>query len=331
MGLSLSGIYKEILNQLRLLLGMRNRNQLIILMYHGVVQAPLKVYDWCFIDEPSFRNQVKYLKRHFEVISLSEAAERLRNGKIYQPTAVITFDDGFQNNYDIAFPILREAGLHATIFLVTGLVDTSDTVWFCRLNRALAETNKTSLEWDSYSFDLSGPGPKAKTASAIEDRLKKFSNPRLLTELRKIILELGDDPDLSIEVRSPFRMLSHEAIKEMAASGLIEFGAHTHSHAILSLLSPNERQDEIALSVAAIHDLAGLPCELFAYPNGRAEDYNAEIIATLEACGIRASVTAIECPNNEMTPLMELRRYGIGANLSMGKFKRKVWRGIWQR
>lgn len=319
-----SGLCSQIWVQFRLLLGKRKESQLIILMYHGVVQTPLKVYDWCFVGESSFRNQIDYLKRKFEVISLSTAVERLRNGKIDRPTAVITFDDGLQNNYDVAFPILREAGLPATIFLTTGLVNTSDTVWFCRLNHALAETNKTSLQWDGYRFDLSGPGNKADAASAIKARLKQLAHPQLLAELLKIILELDDNADRPIEVGSPFRMLSHEAIKEMADSGLIEFGAHTHSHAILSLLSPEEQRDEIERSVTAIHEMTRRPCELFAYPNGRSQDYNTEAIEILEACEVRSSVTAMEGYNDGTSPLMELRRTGIGANMSMDKFKRKV-------
>jgi hypothetical protein len=63
---------------------------------------------------------------------------------------------------------------------------------------------------------------------------------------------------------------------------------------------------------------------LFAYPNGLAEDYDAETIKTLQACGIQASVTAIEGLNDGMTPLMELRRFGVGGDLSVGKFKREV-------
>src|SRR6266852_1601112 len=160
MGLPLSQIYDQIPYKLCLLLGKRNRNQLIILMCHGVVQTPLKVYSSCFVDESSFRGQMKYLKKYFVVIPLSEAVERLRNGEIHQPTAVITFDDGLQNNHDVVFPILREAGLPATIFLPTELVNTNDTLWYCRLNLALSETNKPSLVWNGCSFDLSGPGPK---------------------------------------------------------------------------------------------------------------------------------------------------------------------------
>lgn len=324
MNLSLSEIYDEILRQLRLILGKNTRDQLIILMYHGVVQTPLKVYDWCFLDESSFRSQMKYLKSHFEVISLSSAAELLRNEGIHRPTAVITFDDGLQNNYDVAFPILREEGLPATIFLTTGLVNTNDTLWYCRLNLALSETNRHSLVWDGGSFDLSGPGLKAEAASVLEDRLKKFSHPALLSELRKIILDLGDDPDRPMEVGSPFRMLSHEMITEMAASGLIEFGAHTHSHAILSLLSTEERREEIESSITAVNELTGRPCKFFAYPNGRREDYNTEIIRLLESLGVRVSVTAIEGYNDETSSLMELRRCGIGANLGMSGFKWKV-------
>ena len=62
MNLSLSEIYDEILRQLRLILGTNIRDQLIILMYHGVVQTPLKVYNWCFMDEPLSRARLSILR-----------------------------------------------------------------------------------------------------------------------------------------------------------------------------------------------------------------------------------------------------------------------------
>jgi hypothetical protein len=324
MDFSLSNIYDEAKLRLQLFLRNHNENKLIILMYHGVIRTPLKVYNWCFVDELSFRSQMKYIKSYFEVIPLSRAAERLRSGKIDGPIVAITFDDGLQNNYDVAFPILRESGLPATIFLTTGLVNTNDTLWYCRLNLALSETNKSSFVWNGCSFDCSLPGSKTKAASMIVDTLKKLPHPKLLAEIRKIILDLGCDPDSPIEVDSPYRMLSQEAIKEMTASGLIEFGAHTHSHAILSLLSPEECCDEIKRSITAVHEMTGRPCVLFAYPNGRSQDYNTESIRILEASGVQSSVTAIEGYNDKTSPLMELKRTGVGANLIISKFRRKV-------
>lgn len=300
------------------------RDEVTIVAYHGILPRQLKVDHTCFISESCFRNQIRYLKRHFETIHLSEAIERIRNGTIYRPTAVITFDDGFQNNFDVAFPILCESELPATIFLTTGLINTDDTVWFCRLSRALARTSKHVLEWKGQRFDMSAPGPRFETLVGIQARLKELAHPELIVELREIMVELGDDPDYPIGIGSPYRMLSGEAIKEMAATGLIEFGAHTHTHAILSRLSAEKREDEIRRSVTAVRELTGRPCQLFSYPNGLAQDYDAETITTLENCGIRAAVSCIAGPNDGGTPIMELRRYAIGGEMSIANFQLKV-------
>lgn len=293
-------------------------------MYHAVMRSPLEFYDWCFLEESSFRTQMKYLKKHFEVVPLSHALEKLKSNKINCPTVVITFDDGFQNIYDVAFPILHEEGLPATIFLTTGLIDTDDTSWFCRLYHALAVTTKSSFEWNGRMFDLSHGRLKTEACAFLQASLKEYSNSQMLTELRSIILNLGDDPDRPLPINSPFRTLSRKAIGAMAESGLIEFGAHGYTHAILSQLPPRERREEIEKSISAYREVTGQACELFAYPNGRSQDYDAETIRILEGCGVRAAATTIEGPNDAETPAMELRRYGIGANRSLAHFQLKV-------
>jgi len=300
------------------------QDELTMVMYHGIIKDPLMVEDWCFVDEHSFRMQIEYLKKHFEITSLSEAIERMGKGEIKRPTAVITFDDGYQNNYDVAFPILCKERIPATIFLTTGLINTNDTVWYGRINLALSKTQRTHIEWNGFKFDLSTLDLKAKASAAIQDSLKTLEHPNLMATIRSIILELGDDPDCSIEIGSPFRMLDKKAIGEMATSALIEFGAHTHRHSILSHLSDGERENEIRQSINVIYELTGHPCKYFAYPNGRAEDYNSGAIKDLKAYGIQIAVTTISGPNDRMTPPMELRRYGIGADLPMAEFQLMV-------
>lgn len=304
------------------------RGRLTIVMYHAVVPRPLPVEDWCFLDLGSFRQQAEYLGRHFEILFLSEAALRLRRGAIRRPTAVLTFDDGFQNNRDVVLPILQDRGLPATVFLTTGLLGTDETVWYCRLNRALGATTKRRFDWDGETFDLSVPGAKAQAARAIQARLKALAHPQLLAELRGILHELGEAPERTIEADSPYRMLGREAAAEMAGSGLVEFGAHTHGHAILARLSPEERDLEIGRSLAAVQDLTGCPCRLFSYPNGRAEDYDAATIEALRERGVAAAVTTVAGPNDERTPALELNRYGIGAGVTMTQFQLMVhhWR-----
>jgi peptidoglycan/xylan/chitin deacetylase (PgdA/CDA1 family) len=300
------------------------RDELSIIMYHGIIRSSLMVKDWCFIDENSFSLQIEYLEKHFEIISLLEAVQRMRDGGIKRPTAVITFDDGYQNNFDVAFPILYKERIPATIFLATGLIDTNDTVWHCQLNLALSQTRKPRIEWNGLKFDLSTLDLKAKTSAAIQDSLKKLPHAQLMATMRKIILELDGDPDSSVQVGSPYRMLNKNAIAEMVASGLIEFGAHTHQHIILSRLSAEERLNEIRRSIDAIRELTGRPCRCFAYPNGRIEDYDWDSIKHLKACGIQMAVTTTAGPNDRMTPAMELRRYGVGADLAMAEFQLMV-------
>ena len=300
------------------------QDKLTIIMYHGIIRSPLLVDDWCFVDENAFTAQIEYLKKHFEIIALSEAVGRMRNGGIKRPTAVITFDDGYQNNFDVAFPILRRERIPATIFLATGLINTDDTVWYGRINLGLAKTRRSSVEWNDFKFDLSTLDLKAKASAAIQESVKKLEHPKLMETIRRIILELGVDPDCSIEMGSPFRMLDKKAIGEMATSALIEFGAHTHHHSILSHLSDGERKNEIRQSIDVIYELTGDPCRYFAYPNGRAEDYDNETIKDLKTYGIQMAVTTISGPNDRMTPVMELRRYGIGADLPMAEFQLMV-------
>jgi peptidoglycan/xylan/chitin deacetylase (PgdA/CDA1 family) len=299
-------------------------DKLAIVTYHGIIRSPLTIRDWCFLDEDSFRTQAAYLKRHFDVLPLSAAVEALRHGKINRPTAAITFDDGYHNNYSIAFPILREFSLPATIFLTTALIDTGETLWHLRLHRSLSKTTKNSLEWNGRRLDLAGTASRAKANGEIKNQLAALPHPELFRRLRGIVGALGDEFDEPIETDSPFRMLNTEAIDEMIASGLIEFGAHTHSHPILSRLSRGECQDEIERSIEAVRKLTGHPCELFAYPFGGQNDYNQNAIDCLRSLGIPAAVTTLTGPNDKDAPLLELRRYGAGAGEDMSVFQFKV-------
>ena len=300
------------------------RDRITIVMYHGVVRAPLEVPDRCFVDEQSFIQQVEYLKRDFDVIPLSEVVDRLRNRQVRRPTAAITFDDGYQNNYDVAWPVLRAAGLPATIFLVTDLIDTDDMVWSCRLHRAVTETRKSEFEWAQSRFDLRGSAARAQAAVALKRRLKTLKPQHLAAELEAMLRALGDVPDRPAERESPFRMLNREAIIDMSHSGLIDFGAHTCSHPILSLLSESNCRREIAESVAAVAQFTGRSCTLFAYPNGRTQDYSARVLDAVAAAGIRTAVTTVTRPNDAETPALELGRYSVPRDMSPGDFQATV-------
>lgn len=290
-------------------------------MYHGVSAAPLPFHNWCFVTADAFRQQMAYLKRHVDVIPLADALAPRASSR---PAAVITFDDGYRNNFDVALPILREFELPATVFLTTGLVGSADTVWDGRLYLALCETDRSQLDWEGASYRWQSPAELAGTFRALKNALKEYAGDPLQDKMREIVRQLGRDPDEPVPEDSPVRMLNGDEIAAMAGSGLIEFGAHTHHHTILSLLDAATKREEIERSVIETARLSSKPCTLFAYPNGTPADYDTECLRILEAAGIQAAVTTIEAPNRTTVPPLELRRYGIGGGLPMARFQLKV-------
>lgn len=298
------------------------RRSLGILMYHAVVEEPLAVPDWCFIPVQTFRRQMVYLQKYFQVLSLREAVKELVTDSIRRPTIALTFDDGYQNNHDVVLPILRDLGLPATVFLVTDLIGSDDTLWFCRLNQAFTLTRCRNLSWRGHEFPLCTREERGKTSALLQNFLKGLPHDEMLACAREIFLHLGSDPQEPIDRGSPYRMLDFQAIQTMAQSGLIDFGAHTSSHMILSRAPNQERlQAEIRNSIRETARLVGAPCRAFAYPNGGSQDYGVEHTRLLEEMGIDVAVTTIPEPNTPSTPVLELRRYGVGVDCSDAEFR----------
>lgn len=294
-------------------------------MYHSVVTSPLAVPDWSFLDERVFRAQLEYVASRFEVVTLVEASRNLRRRRVERPTAVITFDDGFQSVHDVALPILKRMGLPATVFLVTGMVGTDDTPWFCRLNRALAAATRRSLVWRDETFPLHDALARARAGVVLQSRLKELPHPLLMHELAALVGALGDDARRPVPPTSPYRMLGARELEAMAAGGMIEFGAHTQSHAILSLLPPEEQAAEVEGSVRDVARLTGGACRLFSYPDGRAGDFDGDgVRRALTGAGVEAAVTGIGGSNQPTTPRLELRRVGVGADMGLAEFRLMV-------
>lgn len=300
------------------------KKQLSVLMYHAVVRDPLQVADWCFIDEGTFQRQIAYITQHFRVVSLREGIAMLATGSVDGPTLAVTFDDGYQNNYDIAFPILSSYNCPATIFLTTKYIDSDLIPWFGRLNLALTRTAKQFLVWNGVSFNLSTLAQRANTSVSLHKSLKQrhpYSIDGLVTEISKM---LAVDADEKFGPGSPYHMLRTSAIRAMIKSGLITFGAHTHTHSILSRLSVGDQQEEIACSLSLVREFTGENCEFFAYPNGSISDYDPSTMKLLESSGVLGAASTISGPNTIDTSPLELRRYGVGSDLTFWDFQSMV-------
>ena len=117
-----------------------------------------------------FAKQMEYLAEHYTVCSLSETVERIRSDDVPPELLAITFDDGYRDNYECAFPIFRCFDLPATIFLATDAIDSRRVLWHDRVFSALRRTRAKALEQfgdDGGIYPLNSPAEKRQALAQV--------------------------------------------------------------------------------------------------------------------------------------------------------------------
>lgn len=252
--------------------------------------------------------QMEYVRENFNPITC-ETLLRVLDGRIEAPPrpVVITFDDGFEDNYQNAFPILSALHIPATIFLSTGYIDGETSFWYDRLAHLILQAPDRKLELKGV------PGPLALGPSRASRRevlhrilraLKNMPNECRLDVLRYIDAELGGcfDPTTAIESRP----MNWNQVREMSAAG-IEFGSHTVTHPILSQLSDTDLAFELTESRRAIESQIGKPVECLSYPVGGAAAFDQRVQHAARRAGYRLAASYIPGTNLVASPL----RFGL--------------------
>lgn len=290
-----------------------------VVMYHGVVDAPLPVPDWCFLPLARFEAQMEYLTRHFEVVHVEEAFAPGRAAPD-RPLACVTFDDGFASVRELALPVLERLRVPATVYLVTDLLGSSDTVWFARLHQAICETKAREVRFSGESFPLAGTAARMKASAGLQVALKRLDKGPFEEALEDVLGQLGFGGPQRAKPWDAFRILTPDEVRSTSKGGLVRFGGHTASHQILTRTSREEARQEIERSVAALAALVERPGRSFAYPNGGPDDFDDEVAAQVRRAGIDYAVSTIEGPNRPGDDPYRIRRYGIGAADPLPRF-----------
>jgi peptidoglycan/xylan/chitin deacetylase (PgdA/CDA1 family) len=216
----------------------------------------------------------------------------------------ITFDDGYEDNYTDAYPILRELGLPATVFLTTGVIGTGESLWFDRVLDAFegARRDRMTLPGEKDATDLREAPVRAAAAFRTLQALMRLPDATRLTTIDRIVHEL--DPVGGGRLPA---MLDWDQVRTMASGG-ISFGAHTVTHPILTRLPLMEAERELRASKQAIEQETGRPAELMAYPVGRRADYSPELTELAARLGFQAAFTTEAGANARGDNRLLLRR-----------------------
>lgn len=289
---------------------------LVVLLYHQIIDGKTRYLDKGSVIHhhvKQFEKEMKFLSGNFRLASLDEVVNQLSRGEGFrQPTVVITFDDGYLNNYNLAYPVLRKYRVPATIYLATELIGTNLRTWPDQIEWALLETNREQIEmpelFDNGAIRLKSIHEKELANVKIAQALKRIPDAERRTRLRELFSLLGVD-GASSEDRI---MLNWEEVLEMSKNG-ITFGSHGHGHPILSRLPVEVAREDIRLSKQIMEEKLGQQVKHFAYPNGSAEDFTEDLRTYCRQIGFNSVATVLYGTNAPgESDVFALKR--IGAN-----------------
>jgi peptidoglycan/xylan/chitin deacetylase (PgdA/CDA1 family) len=287
--------------------------RVLILSYHRVVadfagEARRSLYT-LNIEQKTFRRHLEVLQESHDVVSLDDALSVLDGTRqAARDVAVVTFDDGYRDVYQHAFPVLRDLRIPALVYVPSAFVGTDRRLGHDRLFAALRGMQKRGI--GPLAVGVGNPGERwlidalegdATPHLALERLIARHPTPGLL----RLADALEDRLGLS-SYKPPAGELpvTWEMLREMQANG-IATGAHTAEHTVLTNQRLDEARREIALCKAALEKGLKRPVTHFAYCNGY---YSAGVAQALKAEGFVSAVTTEDMPNTPGVDPFALKR-----------------------
>jgi peptidoglycan/xylan/chitin deacetylase (PgdA/CDA1 family) len=273
----------------------------LVLMYHRVLPrseaAASFVQPGLYVTPATFERQLRFLQSQFEILPLAELFTRWRSGDwdARARYCSITFDDGWLDNYQYAFPLLRGHGVPATIFLSTDLIGTNEWLWSDKLAYLLGRGRAV-------------PGfPSFGDPDAVIERAKTMPDGARDSWIGRLAGEWG------IELPSDRRFLGWNEVREMSRDG-IAFGSHTATHAILTRLGDDALARELRRPLEVIAQQSDAWVPVLAYPNG---DHSDAVAAAAEAAGYLGAFTTVPgIESSKPADFYRLKRVGFHEDVS---------------
>lgn len=293
-------------------------------MYHRVIpkkDAEMVFQPGMYVEPSTFECHLQLLKKNFLFAPLSEVpfnTIKESDNPENKPLCILTFDDGWKDFYQYAFPLLKTYQVPATVFLPTDFIGTNNWFWSDRLAFLLCQNKiftylKQKNNYLKYPLltrlsNLQG-SHKTLLDRAIE-LFKIYRHDEIEEALSELILQCNLD---SAPAGRAF--LTWDEVKEMSESGLISFGSHTANHKILTTLSDEKIYHELQTSkekliAEKVLEPSFIP---FCYPNG---NYTKKITTMVKKSGYNLAVTTERGWNNINTNLFQLRRIGIHQDIA---------------
>lgn len=259
---------------LRILESLPSEPGVVVFLHHRIGDRDQCEYsrDIFSATAEQFEYQIAYIKRHLPILLPHELAEIMSKKKrLTRLHAMITFDDGYLDNYTLAFKLLEQYSVPAAFFLVSAFVGTKQVPWWDEIAYLLRHTTRSQLSLDALpgkTIDLHAGRERAIDQATQAYKSKDNPDPAAFMQ------QLREETQVHLPETSR-RFINWEEAREMSVAGM-EICSHTHTHPILSRLNPLHQQEELRACRTIFEQNLGTPVTALAYPNGTLSDFTPE-------------------------------------------------------
>jgi peptidoglycan/xylan/chitin deacetylase (PgdA/CDA1 family) len=273
-------------------------HHLTVLAYHRITDADAPdfvTYRPNVSASPAmFAAQMDYIRQYFNIISLHDLLAWLRSeAPLPRHPLLITFDDGYRDNFTHALPVLRERNMPAVIFLTTDHIGSSTPFWwdlvaFCFTHTPLCEADLPLIGRQQWSDTSS----RTQVMECLLAKLKEVPEAAKLAAVERL-------PDV-LQVTIPSHafaemFLTWDHVRQMVAQR-VAMGAHTQNHPIMTRIPLAQARSQARNAKTRIEAEIGQPVTTFAYTNGQASDFDSHVQDMLCQEGFAAAFTLLPGP-----------------------------------
>ncbi|SEL09347.1 Polysaccharide deacetylase [Pseudoxanthomonas sp. GM95] len=301
------------------------RKDLRILAYHRVLQVDDPAAFAFDLNEVSaspeqFQAQMQLVKRDYDPIQFQDVLAAWNGGApLPARPLIVTFDDGYDDNYHIAFPILRGLGVPAMFFVSTGHIDSGQPYAYDWLVYMLCRTRATRLTVPELLLDEPIPEPLEGRRALAKELLFHLKGLDAVDQAA-VIARLAGAWKMLPEPHAQCRPMTWDQLREMRDAGM-EIGAHGVHHHILAKLSPAAMREEMRESMETLTRELGAPVDVLSYPVGGPDSYDAQVIEAATQVGFRLGCNYITGVNRlPTTAHFDLQRLSVESEMDLDWF-----------
>lgn len=262
----------------------------------------------------------------YDIVPLDEAARRLKADSPTRPFACFTFDDGYRDNRDFAYPVFKRHGLPFAIYVPTAYADGEGDLWWLVLEAAIRKARHVRVRLDGAerTFDTVSVAGKERAFASIYWSLRAGPETELRATVRRIAEEAGyDASSLCRDL-----IMDWDELRALAADPLVTIGAHTCRHFAVARLPEEEAHAEIADSVARIERELGRPCRHFSFPYGDAASAGPRDFAIARALGLKTAVTTHKDVLRAAGVMTGLPRVSLNGDFQKARYVSALMTGV---